>query len=210
VSPSSTLSRHRQMRERRGWRSTTDEGEGPYSQDVAKQPVGQISVQPRFEKYFASPVGQIISTNWCRPTPQRGVSQSSRTRGADAVYAAAFFAREAIAGRASVCGRSTARGREMLQRTAKSCGPDAPTLASSSRRFVGPTGRRQTIFADDGAKEPGHRGARRKLLKPLRAGTPGDSGVLVVTRVRSITPIAHEAAGATGDRHSPRPQGGER
>jgi len=26
-----------------------------------------------------------------------------------------------------------ASGREMLQRTAKSCGPDAPTLASSSR-----------------------------------------------------------------------------
>src|SRR5450631_1556346 len=81
------------MRERRGWRSTTDEGEGPYSQDVSKQPVGQISVQPRSEKYFASPVGQIISTNWCRPTPQRGVSQSSRTRGADAVHAAAFCAR---------------------------------------------------------------------------------------------------------------------
>src|SRR6266481_1146493 len=34
--------------------------------------------------------------------------------------------------------RSTARGREMLQRTAKSCGPDAPTLASSSRRFYRP------------------------------------------------------------------------
>src|SRR5713226_1861599 len=38
---------------------------------------------------------------------------------------------------------------------------------------------------------------------------PGDSGVLVVTRVRSINTIAHEAAGATGARHSPRPQGGE-
>src|SRR5882724_10917242 len=34
---------------------------------------------------------------------------------------------------------------------------------------------------------------------------PGDSGVLVVTRVRSITTSAHEAAGATGIRHSPRP-----
>src|SRR6267142_2832449 len=47
--------------------------------------------------------------------------------------------------------------------------------------------------------------ARHKLLKPLRAGTPGDSGVLVVTRVRSTTTIAHEAAGATGIRRSPRP-----
>src|SRR5712664_4848646 len=34
---------------------------------------------------------------------------------------------------------------------------------------------------------------------------PGDSGVLVVTRVRSTTIIAHEAAGALGIRHSPRP-----
>src|ERR1700694_5133970 len=55
------------------------------------------------------------------------------------------------------------------------------------------------------AKEPGHTRARRKLLKPLRAGMPGDSGVLVVTRVRSTTIMAHEAAGATGIRHSPRP-----
>ena len=37
---------------------------------------------------------------------------------------------------------------------------------------------------------------------------PGDSGVLVVTRVRSITTIAHETAGALGIRHSPRPLSG--
>jgi hypothetical protein len=36
---------------------------------------------------------------------------------------------------------------------------------------------------------------------------PGDSGVLVVTRVRSTLPSAHEAAGATGIRRSPRPLG---
>jgi hypothetical protein len=34
---------------------------------------------------------------------------------------------------------------------------------------------------------------------------PGDSGVLVVTRVRSTNKSAHEAAGALGIRHSPRP-----
>jgi hypothetical protein len=97
-------------------------------------------------------------------------------------------------------------GREMLQRTAKSCGPDAPMLASSSRSYVGPTGLRQNISVGDGGKQarsPGR--ARRKPLKPLRAGTPGDSGVLVVTRVRSTTTSAHEAAGATGIRRSPRP-----
>src|SRR5450432_1499519 len=60
------------------------------------------------------------------------------------------------------------------------------------------------------AKEPGHRGARRSPLKPLRAGMPGVSGVLVVTRVRSTTTIAHETAGALGIRHSPRPLRGER
>jgi hypothetical protein len=95
----------------------------------------------------------------------------------------------------------------MLQRTAKSCGPDAPTLASSSRRQVGPTGRGQSLnpLSDGGkqARSPGR--ARRKPLKPLRAGMPGDSGVLVVTRVRSTTIIAHETAGATGTRRSPRP-----
>src|ERR1700681_3604170 len=94
----------------------------------------------------------------------------------------------------------------MLLRTAKSCGPDAPTLASSSRSCVGPTGLRQDISADDGgkrARSPGR--ARHKPLKPLRAGMPGDSGVLVVARVRSTTIIAHETAGALGIRHSPRP-----
>src|ERR1700681_253658 len=53
------------------------------------------------------------------------------------------------------------------------------------------------------ARSPGR--ARRKPLKPLRAGMPGDSGVLVVTRVRSTTIIAHETAGALGIRRSPRP-----
>jgi transposase len=50
-------------------------------------------VQSPLQKYFASPVGQIISTSSRHPTPQRGVSRSSRTRGADAVDAAAFCVR---------------------------------------------------------------------------------------------------------------------
>src|SRR6195256_3068696 len=126
--------------------------------------------------------------------------------GRGAVDAAAFCARW-MAGRVerSVSDHQ-ASGREMLLRTAKSCGPDAPTLASSSRSCVGPTGLRQNISADDGGKQarsPGR--ARRKPLKPLRAGTSGDSGVLVVTRLRSTTTTAHEAAGALGIRRSPRP-----
>jgi hypothetical protein len=49
---------------------------------------------------------------------------------------------------------------QRVRRTAKSCGPDAPTLASSSRKAT---------FAGDGGKKarsPGR--ARRKPLKPLR------------------------------------------
>src|SRR5882672_1001122 len=119
------------------------------------------------------------------------------------------FARDGIAGWVGErpVSDQTASGRTMLQRTAKSCGPDAPTRASSSRRQVGPTGRGQSLnpLSDGGkrARSPGR--ARRKPLKPLRAGMPGDSGVLVVTRVRSTTTSAHEAAGALGIRRSPRP-----
>ena len=121
------------------------------------------------------------------------------------------FARDGMAGRVErLVSDHQASGREMLQRTAKSCGPDAPMLASSSRSRVGPTGLRQDISADDGgkrARSPGR--ARRKPLKPLRAGTSGDSGVLVVARVLLPIQSAHGAAGAVATRRSPRPLRGE-
>jgi len=61
----------------------------------------------------------------------------------DAVDAAAFCARK-VAGQASrLVSDHKASGRETMLRTAKSCGPDAPTLASSLRSCVGPTGLRQ-------------------------------------------------------------------
>ena len=99
----------------------------------------------------------------------------------------------------------------MLQRTAKSCGPDAPTLASSSRSCVGPTGLRQNISADDGgkrARSPGR--ARYKPLKPLRAGMPGDSGVLVVARVRSTNTKCTRGRGCNGHPAFPTPSMGGR
>src|SRR5882724_8763967 len=99
----------------------------------------------------------------------------------------------------------------MLLRTAKSCGPDAPTLASSLRSRVGPTGLRQNLSACDGgktARSPGR--ARRKPLKPLRAGTPGDSGVLVVTRVRSTTTKCTRGRGCQGHPAFPTPSLGVR
>src|SRR5712691_11793602 len=58
------------------------------------------------------------------------------------------------------------------------------------------------------AKEPGHRGARRKPLKPLRAGTPGDSGVLVVTRVRSTNSKCTRGCGCQGHPAFPTPSKG--
>ena len=100
----------------------------------------------------------------------------------------------------------------MLQRTAKSCGPDAPTLASSLAEFKSAQpGLDKNIFADDGgkrARSPGR--ARRKPLKPLRAGTPGDSGVLVVTRVRSTTTKCTRGRGCHGHPAFPTPSLGER
>jgi hypothetical protein len=98
-----------------------------------------------------------------------------------------------------------AHRREMLLRTAKSCGPDAPALASSWRSFVGPTGCRQNLNPQatvTTSRSPGR--ARRKPLKPLRAGAPGDPAVPVVT-TRVLSTFAHEAADAAGIRRSPRP-----
>src|SRR5882724_10431412 len=101
--------------------------------------ISSLAVQPRLQKYFASPVGQIISTNSCHPTPPEGRIAIVTDAGRGAVDAAAFCARrDCRAGWRKACERSTACGREMLQRTAKSCGPDAPTLASSSRMFGRP------------------------------------------------------------------------
>src|SRR5450432_4693414 len=97
----------------------------------------------------------------------------------------------------------------MLLRTAKSCGPDAPTLASSSRRLSRPYRARTKPYPlTTVAKEPGHRGARSKPLKPLRAGMPGDSGVLVVTRVRFTNAKCTRGRGCSGHPAFPTPSKG--
>src|SRR5947209_10996748 len=77
-------------------------------------------------------------------------------------------------------------------RTAKSCGPDASMLASSCERCLAYDG-------DNQARSPGR--ARYKLLKPLRAGMPGDSGeprgdyarVVLFFPTRGCGCIAHPA-----------------
>jgi hypothetical protein len=61
------------------------------------------------------------------------------------------------------------------------------------------------------ANKPGSPGrARRKPLKPLRAGMPGDSGVLVVTRVRSTTTKCTRGRGCNGHPAFPTPSLGGR
>src|SRR6267154_2607553 len=98
----------------------------------------------------------------------------------------------------------------MLSRTAKSCGPDAPTLASSFAEVCWPDRAvTKPYSADDGgkrARSPGR--ARHKPLKPLRAGMPGDSGVLVVTRVRSTNTKCTRGRGCNGHPAFPTPSKG--
>ena len=60
-------------------------------------PVGRrcnFPVESLLQKYFASPVGQIISTNSRRPTPLQGRIAIVMDAGWDDVDAAAFCARQ--------------------------------------------------------------------------------------------------------------------
>jgi hypothetical protein len=88
---------------------------------VSGLPDGQISdlrtirVQSSLKKYFALPVGQIICITSRRSAPQEG-----------------RFAIVTNVG-AGCGGRFSRERRTRVKRTAKSRGPDAPTLASSWR-----------------------------------------------------------------------------
>jgi hypothetical protein len=97
-------------------------------------PVGRFvdrRVESPLQKYFAMLVGQIISTNSRHPTPQ-GAYRDRHGRGVRMRWTRQRFARDGLQGGSTrPVSDHQASGREMLQRTAKSCGPDAPTLASS-------------------------------------------------------------------------------
>src|SRR5712671_1365248 len=70
-------------------------------------PVGHLCVESPLQKYFASPVGQIISTNSRHPTPPEGRIAIVTDAGRDAVDAAAFCARwDCRAGWRKACERS--------------------------------------------------------------------------------------------------------
>src|SRR5262249_51448828 len=75
-----------------------------------------------------------------------------------------------------------------------SCGPDAPTLASSSQNNCG----RRWLSS------PAHRGDHEVSRKTIVQGMPDCFGVPVVT-TRVLSTFAHEAAGAPDTWHSLRP-----
>src|SRR5437016_4872979 len=83
-----------------------------------------------------------------------------------------------------------------LTRTAKSCGSDAPRLASSLREEA-----QATV-----ATKPGHRGEHEVSRKTIARGMPGDFRCDRGDYARVLTSlIAREASGALGARHSLRP-----
>jgi len=99
-------------------------------------PVGQFvdgGVESRLKKYFRFRPPQITSRTFRIP-PHRGALAIVTNAGRDAVDAAAFCARgdRRAGSHEPVSDQQHAYERRLL-RTAKSCGPDAPTLASSSR-----------------------------------------------------------------------------
>src|SRR3977135_3192008 len=123
------------------------------------------------------------------------------------------FARDGIAGRVERLVSDQQRADE------RCCCVRRSRVVLTPRRWrqvrgccVGPTGLRQNVnpLSDGGkrARSPGR--ARRKPLKPLRAGTPGDSGVLVVTRVRSTTTKCTRGRGCNGHPAFPTPSLGGR
>jgi hypothetical protein len=81
------------------------------------------------------------------------------------------------------------------QRTAKSCGPGAATLALRRREFS----------AGNGGKKGASPGRARISLKTIARGKPGCPGCTCINRVHSFAVFAHGATGAVGARLSLRP-----
>ena len=112
----------------------------------------QKSCQAPYSKIFLlSRLTQISSLIRTVPCPTRGALRTSRNAGRDAVDAAAS-------------GEQERAGRMMLTRTAKSCGSDAPMLASSLREEA-----QATV-----SNKPGHRGEHEVSRKTIARGMPGD------------------------------------
>ena len=115
-------------------------------------PDGQIA------KSVSSPFAKNISVHFRGKSPVY-LSSSRPTGGA---------ARDRH-GRGTGCsGRDVSKDEWHCLRTAKPCGPDAPTLASSSREA--------SFSRAMVANKPGHQGEREVSRKPLRGESRSDSG----------------------------------
>ncbi|SHG97280.1 hypothetical protein SAMN05443248_3238 [Bradyrhizobium erythrophlei] len=116
----------------RGFRTEIN-GRGRPWTFICKLPVGQIkkACPALFEKIFGFSENANQPISFAVPSQQRGGSRSSRTRGGmrwpQQCRHAAWLQGDPFGDREQL----TACRRTMLTRTAKSCGPDASTLASS-------------------------------------------------------------------------------
>jgi hypothetical protein len=114
------------------------------------------------------------SANCGRPVPARGAVARRHERGTG------------CGGRKSVGAPFRRAGRTTFERTAKPCGPDAPTLAFKFRANV-----REAMVTT----KPGHQGERGISRKTITQGMPGASAEPVCSCAHPLS-IAHETAGA--------------
>jgi hypothetical protein len=88
-----------------------------------------------------------------------------------------------------------------MMRTAKSCGPDAPTLAPSPRKAK--SSPRAMV-----ARKPGHQGARISRRATAQGRPECFCFTCMLVRAFSLCINAHETADAARTRSSPRPLSG--
>jgi hypothetical protein len=161
-----------------GFRACAKEAHPGMTSECCSTQITESHVQPASQKYSGSLLTQITSSSSpSRPNTTGAFRDRHERRAGDAVDAVAPRTNGAFRGRRS-----------------------RVVLTPRRRRQVGE--RDFTCDGDKKARSPGR--ARNKLLKPSRAGMPGDPGATVVTNARAYY-STRAAAGATGTRHSPRP-----
>src|SRR5882672_2406900 len=96
-----------------------------------------LAVQSHLQKYFRFRLTQITSRTFAIPS-HRGAYRDRHGRGAGCGGRGSVLRATGLQGGFRPVSDHRACGRGMLLRTVKSCGPDAPTLASSSRVLCRP------------------------------------------------------------------------
>ena len=167
-----------------------------------------LPVQSPFAKIFRFPRRANHLYKFAPSHPTRGAYHDRHETRGGMRWTRQRFARDGVAGRVERLVSDQQRADE------RCCSVRRSRVVLTPRRwrqvrgcYVGPTGLRHNVSPRAMvAKQPGSPGrARRKPLKPLRAGTPGDSGVLVVTRVRSTTTKCTRGRGCQGHPAVPTP-----